>query len=55
MAARVTTQDMIAWAEGVQERTRLVQAKAHQTSELLRRTLARTDERLRRNDTKNPS
>jgi hypothetical protein len=47
MAARVATQDMIAWADAVQERTRLVQAKAHHSSELLRHALDRTNGWLR--------
>ena len=43
MAEPVTTQNIIAWADAVQERTRLVQAKAHDNSELLRHALDRTN------------
>jgi hypothetical protein len=45
MAADPLAHDtLIAWAEAVQERTRLVQARAHDTSERLRLALNDSDE-----------
>jgi hypothetical protein len=54
MAAAHATQTVIAWAVAVQERARLVQAKAHETSERLRHALDRTDECFRNHGHEEP-
>jgi hypothetical protein len=54
MAAPVRTQGILAWADAVQLRSRLVQAKAHGSSELLRHALDHTNEWFRNHGYQKP-
>jgi hypothetical protein len=54
MAAPVTTLEIVVWAESVQLRSRHVQAKAHDSSDLLRKALDRTNKWFRHHGYEQP-